>query len=229
MKLTKPQIEDLYAFTRKHFVEYYDLQTELVDHLANDIENMWQQNPKLPFDEARDKAFKKFGIFGFMEPIEQKAKAMNKKYLKYFWNELKQWFGIPKIVMTIGLFLIFYMLFSTSYIAYFSILFYLIIGGFCIYKSVKLNRQFRRRKEKSGKKWMMEEMIFKQAGGTGLVIMSQLYNVFHISDNLINNTYAIFGLSLAFTALLILNYISFELIPNKAEELLNETYPEFAL
>lgn len=229
MKLTEPQIEDLYAFTRKHFVEYYDLQTELVDHLANDIENMWLKNPKMSFDEARDKAFKKFGIFGFMEPIEQKQKAMNKKYLKYFWNELKAWFGIPKIVMTLAIFLLFYILFSTEYIAFFSISFYLIIGVFCIYKSTQLNRQFRRRKEKSGKKWMMEEMIFKQAGGTGLIIMSQLYNVFHISEDLVNNDYAIIGLSLAFTAMVILNYISFTLIPNKAEELLSETYPEFAL
>lgn len=38
MKLTKTQIQNLYTFTKNHFVEYYDLQTELVDHLVNDIE-----------------------------------------------------------------------------------------------------------------------------------------------------------------------------------------------
>jgi len=79
MKITKPQIEDLYAFTRNHYVEYHDLQTELVDHLANDIEQMWIELPQLSFEEAKTKAFKKFGVFGFMEPIEQKQKAMNKK------------------------------------------------------------------------------------------------------------------------------------------------------
>ena len=35
-KLTSEQIDQLYLFTRQHFVEYYDLQTELVDHLAHD-------------------------------------------------------------------------------------------------------------------------------------------------------------------------------------------------
>lgn len=52
MKLNAEQVERLYAFTRQHYVEYYDLQTELVDHLANAIEEQWQKNPKLSFDAA---------------------------------------------------------------------------------------------------------------------------------------------------------------------------------
>ena len=50
MKLTAEQIEQLYVFTRQHYVEYYDLQTELVDHLANAIEQQWESNPKLTFE-----------------------------------------------------------------------------------------------------------------------------------------------------------------------------------
>ena len=46
MKLTPEQIDRLYQFTRQHYVEWYDLQTELVDHLANSIEAQWQENPK---------------------------------------------------------------------------------------------------------------------------------------------------------------------------------------
>lgn len=41
MKLTPEQIQELYKFTRQHYVEHYDVQTELVDHLANDIEQIW--------------------------------------------------------------------------------------------------------------------------------------------------------------------------------------------
>ncbi len=37
MQLTKDQIQNLYKFTKQHYVEWYDLQSELVDHLANDI------------------------------------------------------------------------------------------------------------------------------------------------------------------------------------------------
>ena len=229
MKLTESQIEDLYAFTRKHFVEHYDLQTELVDHLANDIETMWQDKPKLSFEDARDKAFKKFGIFGFMEAIEQKAKAMNKRYMRYFWNELKLWFRVPQILATLSLFCVFYLSFSSSYMRVLSVVFYVVIAIWSIYKSIQLNRHFRGRKEKSNKKWLLEEMIYKQAGGTTLLFMSQIYNVFIISDNFSGNALAILFFAIIFTLLTLFNYISFELIPNKAEDLLNETYPEFSL
>jgi hypothetical protein len=46
MKLTIEQIDRLSLFTRQHYVEWYDLQSELVDHLANAIETQWQENPK---------------------------------------------------------------------------------------------------------------------------------------------------------------------------------------
>ncbi|MHA7844348.1 MAG: hypothetical protein ACX93I_13595 [Winogradskyella sp.] len=229
MKLTQPQIQDLYAFTRKHFVEHYDLQTELVDHLANDIEAMWQDEPKLSFTDARDSAFKKFGIFGFMEAIEQKAKAMNKRYRSYLWKELKKWFEIPQILATIVLFLIFYVSFSSKIAGVLSAVFYGIIAVWTIYKNVRLNRQFIRRRKISNKKWMLEELIFKQAGITSLIVLSQVHHTLVVSDEFSMNIYAIIGLSVVYTILLLLNYISFELIPNKAEELLNETYPEFSL
>ena len=78
MKLSAEQIERLYQFTRQHYVEYYDLQTELVDHLANAIEEQWQKNPKLSFEEALQIEFKKFGVFGFMEVVEKRQVALNK-------------------------------------------------------------------------------------------------------------------------------------------------------
>ncbi|EPR74609.1 hypothetical protein ADIWIN_0361 [Winogradskyella psychrotolerans RS-3] len=229
MKPTESQIQDLYAFTRQHFVEHYDLQTELVDHLANDIEEQWQNQPKLSFEDAKNKAFKKFGIFGFMDAIDQKAKAMNKRYMRYMWTELKKWFELPQIISTIALFLLFYITFSTVYIATLALVFFGIITVWCTYKSIQLNRQFRRRKEFSNKKWMLEEMIFKQAGSTMFIFMSQLFNVYKIPENYAGNTYFLVLFSLAFTVIALVNYISLEVIPNKAEKLLNETYPEFSL
>jgi hypothetical protein len=80
MKLTQEQIDQLYIFTRQHYVEYFDVQSELVDHLANAIETEWQENPKLSFDEALNKEFKKFGVFGFEDVVEQKQKQLTRKY-----------------------------------------------------------------------------------------------------------------------------------------------------
>ena len=63
MELTQTHIEELYKFTRAHYVEHYDVQTELVDHLANDIEQIWSKQPKISFEEARDMSFQKFVVF----------------------------------------------------------------------------------------------------------------------------------------------------------------------
>ena len=82
--LSLEQIDQLYLFTRQHFVEWYDLQSELVDHLANAIETEWQENPKLSFDEALKVQFKKFGIFGFTGVIEERQKGLTKKIQRPF-------------------------------------------------------------------------------------------------------------------------------------------------
>ena len=86
MKLTPIQIDQLYTFTKQHYVEYYDLQTELVDHLANAIELEWESNPTLSFETLLNKEFKKFGVYGFIDVIRKKQKAMNKKYNNWVWN-----------------------------------------------------------------------------------------------------------------------------------------------
>lgn len=229
MTLTTNQIQNLYTFTKQHYVEYYDLQSELVDHLANDIEQMWLEQPKMPFEDAKLKAFKKFGIFGFMDAIEQKQKAMNKRYLRYLWAELKQWFKLPQIIITTSIFLLFYTAFSTSYAAYFSLGFYIMIGVWVTYKSIGLRKVFKLRKQKSDKKWLLEEIIFKQASGTALIFLSQLHSVFTVSDSFLKNIYAVVGFSIIFMFMVFINYVSFYLLPNKAEKLLNETYPEFCL
>lgn len=92
MKLTPEQIERLYQFTRQHYVEWYDLQTELVDHLANAIEQQWQENPKLDFEEVLQIEFKKFGVFGFMDVVEKRQTALGKKYNKLVWKHFKEFF-----------------------------------------------------------------------------------------------------------------------------------------
>ena len=100
MKLTESHIQELYKFTRKHYVEHYDVQSELVDHLANDIENIWIEKPKLTFEQARETSFKKFGIFGFMDVVEAKQKQLRKKYNSILFKFMKEWFSVPKIIIS---------------------------------------------------------------------------------------------------------------------------------
>lgn len=53
--ITQEENEQLFQFCRRHYVYHYDVQIELVDHLASAIEEQWEQNPELSFDEGLKK------------------------------------------------------------------------------------------------------------------------------------------------------------------------------
>ena len=96
-------------------MEWYDLQSELVDHLANAIETQWQENPKLTFDQALNTEFKKFGVFGFMDVVEKRQAVLSKKYNRLVWQHFKDFFGVPKIVLTIAMTLVLFSILKISY------------------------------------------------------------------------------------------------------------------
>ncbi|WP_158840027.1 hypothetical protein [Polaribacter sp. L3A8] len=171
MQLTQSHIEELYKFTRQHYVEHYDVQTELVDHLANDIESIWVAQPQLSFDDARDASFKKFGIFGFMDVVESRQKAMNKRYWKIILRFAKEWFRLPKIILTILITLTFYYVQETpnAYYLYASI--YGIIIFLEIFILLKNKRKAVKQFKKTDKKWMFQNIIQTNGIGNSALIM----------------------------------------------------------
>ncbi len=228
MKLTNQHIQDLYKFTRQHYVEYYDVQTELVDHLANDIEQVWVEKPNLTFEEARDISFKKFGVFGFMDVIEQKQKAMSKKYTKILLGFVKEWFRLPKIIITFGSVFILYTLFSSQFGEY---IVYAVLIPFFIFISVqfyKLKKASKQRKKHPDKKWLLEEMIFTTTGANIPIILPQILNI-HLYDEYIVSFWGAILFSMLFVIAFLVSYITLTVIPEKGEELLEETYPEYKL
>lgn len=167
MTLNNNQIQQLYAFTQKHYVEWYDVQVELVDHLANGIEQQWQKNPKLTFEDALQMEFKKFGICGFGNVVAEKTKALNKHYWLQIWQYFKDYFTLPKILLTVflvwGYFqvLVFSMHYHINWVLaptlglLFGMPWYILIKGY------KRNKRI---KKETGKKWLFEHTV-SQLGG----------------------------------------------------------------
>jgi len=172
MKLTQPQIQQLYTFTQEHYVDWYDVQTELVDHLANGIEEHLEQNPNTTFKSALDSEFKKFGIMGFNDVIEEKTKALNKQYRVLVWKYFKNFFKLPKIILTLFLIWGYYSLlvflenrFWLLLITCFILLFFPLRF---FYKQVK---RIKFLKKEAGKKWLFDSIVL-QLGG-----LSQIFNI----------------------------------------------------
>ena len=111
-QLTTQQIDALFAFTKKHLVEHYDVQVELVDHLANAIEAQWAENSTISFEDALQKEYKNFGVFGFSGLVDQKKAALQNHYWKLIKKEFVSFFSIPKIVLSVVLFYIVFQLYS---------------------------------------------------------------------------------------------------------------------
>jgi small neutral amino acid transporter SnatA (MarC family) len=231
MKLTQTHIENLHEFTRKHFVYHYDVQTELVDHLANDIEEIWLENPQLTFEQARDQSFKKFGIFGFMDVIEAKQKQMNKRYWNIQVRFVKEWFTMPKLLTTILIFLGIYMVLQIKYSEF------IILGGLLlavVFEMIYLYKDKKAQKQKTEKKekiFLLEEMIGQTKGGFVSIGFVNIFNMVHLTKVEFSSLETHWLILIAFcsTIVIIMFYVTSYVIPSKSKELLQETYPEYKM
>lgn len=100
MKLSEEQIERLFKFVESKYVDYYDVQVELVDHLASAIEEKISEEPKKEFEVALREVYRSFGVMGFSALVMAKQDAMSKERMRLWWKEFKSWFALPKIVLT---------------------------------------------------------------------------------------------------------------------------------
>lgn len=160
MELSAEQIEQLFDFTKKHYVEHYDVQVELVDHLANSIEDQWKENPNVLFEEALQTEFKKFGIFGFTGLVEQKQSDLHKYYNKMLLREVLRFISIPKAIITVAMYLsIFFFLKKTEYFGEIVML-SLILGSFLFYSIISFRFIYKIRKQQKiqGKKWLIQSV-----------------------------------------------------------------------
>lgn len=231
MELTEKEIEELYKFTRKHYVIHYDLQTELVDHLANDIETIWLEKPNLSFREARDISFKKFGVFGFSDVVSQKEKQMTKKYWRILWRFVKEWFDIPKIIGTAAIFSLFFFLLQIRAGSIILVTAFIIFCLSSIVFEIIIKYKVRSRKKKEQKIFLLEEMIHQTKGGLIFVYLINIWNALNFLDIdfFSLSVYWIGLISFLLTLLSISFYVIHFTIPEKAEELLEEAYPEYKL
>lgn len=229
-QVSAEEVTELYLFTRKHFVEHYDVQSELVDHLANDIEQIWLEHPQLPFDKARDLSFKKFGVFGFMDVVEKKQKAMHKKYWKILWRFVKEWFTLPKFISTALIFMLYFSLFQIRYSMH------ILFGAFVVLAFYDLIRFAQNRRKNKGKKqaekrWLLQDMIGETRGGFSFLTFVNFFNIINLLK-IDFGTLPFYWLALFATLgtlLTIVFYVSAVVLPQKATQLLEETYPEYKM
>lgn len=229
-KVSAEEIQRLYQFTRQHYVEYYDVQTELVDHLANAIEERWEENPEIDFEQVLQNEFRKFGVFGFMNVIEERQKAMQKRYLKLLWDEAKEFLKIPKVLLTI--FSLFALIEVLS-ISRFSGMFFttLLVFSFIVFAGISFYNRFQHRKvmkQKDYKKYLLTEILEHSHGvlvallaPQFLIHLTDLWSINYAENFLYSSIFALF-----FVLSAVYFYVMYFILPRKQEKILQKVYPE---
>lgn len=118
-QLTSEQIDHLFRFVGSKNVRYIDVQHEIVDHLASDIEIKMKEDKSLSFEKALHQIYSKFPITGFAVMIDDKEKSIRKYWRKKLLFGLS-WFLNPKPLLGISLMVasVFYLLSHFGSIAF---------------------------------------------------------------------------------------------------------------
>lgn len=147
--LTHEEIAELYKYCERKKVLYYDIQIEIVDHIATAIEEKRKANPDLPFKQALEEVHASFGSFGLKEIIDSKTASMSKQYSKIRRQLLRSYFTFPKIALT---FLLVVVCITMERVLPVSFLPYILIvmGGFILYSYIHhaiLKRKLRKQQK----------------------------------------------------------------------------------
>lgn len=227
MKLTKSQINQLYTFTQKHYVDWYDVQTELVDHLANGIEAHLEEKPNATFEAALNSEFKKFGIMGFNDVVEEKTKALNKHYRKLVWRYFKDFFKLPKIILTLFLIWIYYLVLHNIDNKYLIIIpTFTVLFIIPIYYFVVRVKSINRISKQTGKKWLFDNTTL-QLGGFNSILNIGIYGSIIFDDKLQWNTLQELICSVLIIAFALTLYVSIFIVSPKLRHEGAKHHPEY--
>ncbi len=104
MKLNKEQIQQIDRYIAACGIEWIEVRAELVDHFANSLEKKLAINPRLDFMQAIVAEHKSFSDNGFKKLLKTKKAAVHKQFYRQVFINLKSFFKLPKIIISIAVF-----------------------------------------------------------------------------------------------------------------------------
>jgi hypothetical protein len=112
MKLTAEQIQKVSDYVVSFDIKWYELQVEFTDHMVNSMEEIWENNPELSFEDVLLQAKISFGPQGFKGIEKQRIVILQAENRKKQRRIVLEYLKFPKIAGT--LFLV-YLAYQGSY------------------------------------------------------------------------------------------------------------------
>jgi hypothetical protein len=160
-----------------------------------------------------------------MDVVEKKQMAMNKIYNKLVWGHFKTFFKLPQIIGTlVSIFLVFQLLnsFAISHDIAVGLALLLLISFWV--GLIRMNKKRKKVAKENGKKWLLNEIIY---GYSSLAGMSYLPIQLFLNFENNSSQMMLFFMSVFIVSIVIIEYIIFFIIPSKAQDYLEKTYPEY--
>lgn len=113
MKLTAKQISYIENYIKSFDIKYYEVYMEILDHMILSVEAILEENNEISFEDAVLKAkVEGFGKKGFKGMMNEKQKQAQIQARKLNNKMIKEYFTFPKVVMTLTVFLGYFLFLS---------------------------------------------------------------------------------------------------------------------
>lgn len=223
MKLSPSQITSLKKLISYKGYPEIDLQYEILDHVACKVEVLLEEKPTLSLDDAFRKVHSEFGIFGFSDLAESYIKSIEKRYRRFFWEELRSFFTSYRIIYPAAIgFTLYWLSVNTRPFGYeltlpvWAVLFffvgliYIVVSYYRVNKSLKNYVAF-----KSTNNFLVILNLFMQVNFYGLRFFE---NPDYVIDFTMKGVFMSIGL-----LLILMSFLSIFLLPRVLDRSIEET------
>ncbi|MDB5211209.1 MAG: hypothetical protein JWQ30_2036 [Sediminibacterium sp.] len=225
--LTNEQVDLLFDFCERHHVHHYDVQLELVDHLANAIEEKMNADDRLTFEAALTSVHASFGVLGFAPVVYSRAGALYKHYAKLERKIFFSYFTWPKAAMTVCLFLLLMLplRFCTGdQLAMFTQTFLISLLILQIYFSKKS----RKRVKKQKKHLLLTQVVYHESWFTAFLVIQYFslnrYDVYNSTNHV--KVVIVYSVMMLISLLFFVSLLGYREMTNQTHELAKKLYPE---
>ena len=228
--LSPEQIDILFSFVKSKYVRYVDVQHEIVDHLASAIEDEMSQDSSCSFDQALSIVYSRFPITGFSSWVANKETEIHRYWTRKVIKFLVQYFRIPKVLLTILVFILTYwIVFTFGKTSIYLIA--LLIFGLSIYNFIKYRHLVKGIKNESSYLFLSAFSGFGSGVGIGYLSFFLTDIIFnfgsHNSEPMSIGQTVILGIF--FTCNFIYFHASITALPGMLRQEVNEKYKHLGL
>jgi purine-cytosine permease-like protein len=163
-----------------------------------------------------------------MDVVEERQKFLNKKYSRLIWSYYREFFGLPKIILTVALVFGLHtiiQLFNNSNVFPIIIVSFILIAGFFAFRK---RYYFKQKAKETGMKWLFEEIMLNRVIFLLFFLPSTIINLSILfTNNFEPSEWSLIIGETAFVLVGLLIYIQLMIVPKRVAEDLAKAYPEY--